>query len=114
MTGSDGRGEWDRVLADFTRRNQGRHVRLEVQDAELGAQTPERDMPFGGVCYDPRDDRVEIMLSGLDAAAPHVTHMVVHPEQVEVMEGGSQPGGVLRIAHPGGQTLVSVTARVTS
>ena len=98
--------DWTRTLTEFNRQNEGRPVRVEIDTAELGAQTPEHDLPFRGAAYDPRDDRVEIMLGSSDHGAAHLTHSIEHPEGVDVLAGESGWGPVLRIAHAGGQTLV--------
>jgi hypothetical protein len=99
------RSGWTRSLTEFNRENEGRPVRVEIDTARLGAQMPGHDLPFRGAAYDPRDDRVEIMLGSADHAA-HVTHTIEHPERLDVLPGQRRRGAVLRIVNPDGQTFV--------
>ena len=80
---------------------------LEVDDPSLGAQPAEEGMTFRGATYDPRDDRLEIMLGDQGAGASHLTHAVEHPDGLAVASSDPQHS-VLRITHCKGQTLLTV------
>jgi hypothetical protein len=98
--------EWARILKEYTLRNAGRHTRLEFDDPEIGAHWAEVDFPLRGVAFDPRDDRVEIMLGDIGSLDAHLTHSIAHPTSID-LAGGGQPGtDILRIAHGRGQTLL--------
>jgi Family of unknown function (DUF5335) len=97
---------WTRVLKDFSRRNAGRATRLEIDDREFGAQWGELDLHLRGVAYEPRFRRVEIMLSEGSAPTDHLTHSIEGVSDVAVQQDGAGRDQTLRIAHPGGQTLL--------
>jgi hypothetical protein len=101
------RSEWTRSLAEFTQRNAGRTSYLEIDDPSLGAQPAEEGMIFRGATYDPRDDRLEIMLGDQGAGASHLTHSVEHPDGLAVASSDPRHS-VLRITHGVGQTLLTV------
>lgn len=109
MTPAD-RGEWPRLLKEFTRRNAGRATRLEVDDPELGAQWAELELHFRGVAYEPRYGRVELMLSD-GTPADHLTHSVEAVTDLDVSRADDGSDAVLRVGYAGGQTLVFLGAR---
>lgn len=100
--------EWSRALRAFSDRNAGRHTSLEVDDPELGAQVQQRDYQLRGVSYDPRDDRIEIMLGGFEGIGPHLTHAIYEPSGVDVVADESGRDTVLRISEDGTQTLLRI------
>ena len=53
---------WVKELHGFTQANVGRRTTLELDDPELGVQECGRGFPLWGVDYDPKRDRVDIML----------------------------------------------------
>ena len=98
-------GGWPRVLKEFSRRNAGRRTRLEIDDPEMGAQWGALDLHFRGAAYEPRYQRVELMLS--DACpADHLTHSIDLVTQVDVQQDARGRDAALRLAYPGGQTLL--------
>src|SRR5215212_6188317 len=99
------RGEWPQVLKEFSRRNAGRATRLQMDDAELGAQWAELALHFRGAAFEPRYGRVELMLSD-GTPAEHLTHSVEAVQQIDVSRDGDGRDAVLRLAYPGGQTLL--------
>ena len=103
-------GEWRTALKEFTGRNAGRHVRLELDDPTLGAQTHERDATLLGVAYDPHDLRVEIMLGDIEGGRRHHTRSIGGVVSVDLLTGSSGRDLVLRIAHGHGrvQTLLTM------
>jgi hypothetical protein len=102
----DAGADWTRMLKDYACRNTGRLVRLEIADPEVGAQWAGVDLPLRGIAYDPREDRVEIMLGEAGGLAPHLTHSIRYPTGVDVVDTGSGSSEVLRIAHCDGETLL--------
>ena len=97
---------WTRILKDFSRRNVGRATRLELDDAEFGAQWGELELHLRGVAYEPRFQRVEIMLVDGGAPTDHLTHSIEGVSDLSVQQGADGRDRTLRIAHPGGQTLL--------
>ena len=100
---------WSAVLKEFSRRNLGRPTRLQLEDAELGAQWGELELHFRGAAYEPRYGRVELMLSD-GGVAEHLTHSVEAVTQVDVQTDPEGRDAVLRLAYPGGQTLLFLDA----
>jgi len=103
---------WAPALQEFTRRNAGRHARLEVDDRTLGPRTHERDDTILGVDYDPRGGRVEIMLGDIDGGPRHHLRSIEGVTGVDLLTGSSGRDLVLRIAHGRGrmQTLVTLVS----
>ncbi|HEU4452425.1 MAG TPA: DUF5335 family protein [Longimicrobium sp.] len=97
------RAEWAALVRDFTRRNEGRRTRLEIDDPELGAQWQEVDLPLRGVDFDPRDGSVEIFVGAPDG--PRLSHRVAGVTEIDVQRGGGADR-TLRVAHGTGQTLL--------
>ena len=61
-------GNWSAALDQFTRRNTGRTVTVEVDSKEFGAQHESVNAPLRGVAYDRQDGRIAIMLGPLDGS----------------------------------------------
>jgi nucleotide-binding universal stress UspA family protein len=102
--------EWPVRLREFTQRNAGRRVTLEVDDHELGAQAQAVAYPLLGVDFDRHDERVQIMLGDGGPGGRHLTRSVPNPITIEILqarEGGKGGGDIaLRIVHGAGQTLL--------
>jgi len=105
MTATLNHGQWPTVLKDFSRRNLGRPTRLRIDDPDLGAAWAELDLRFRGAAFEPRYGRVELMLSD-GRITDHLTHSVEAVTQVDVQTGADGRDAVLRLAYPGGQTLL--------
>jgi nucleotide-binding universal stress UspA family protein len=105
--------EWAKRLREFTQRNAGRRVTLEVDDSELGAQAQAVAYPLLGVDFDRHDGRVQIMLGDGGPGGRHLTRSVPSPVAIEILqarEGGKGRGDTaLRIVHGAGQTLLMFT-----
>lgn len=110
MPGTAARSEWPRVLREFSRRNAGRATRLEIADAEAGAQWGELELRFRGAAYEPRFRRVEIMLADGGAPTAPLTHSVEAVTAVDVLRDGQGRDTVLRIGYASGQTLLFLDA----
>lgn len=81
---------WREFLPSFSRRNQGRTVRLEttVAPGEGEPLLAERQ-PFLGVELDSKGSEapaITVMLGGLDAETPEFTHLINRPTRVWVDE----------------------------
>jgi hypothetical protein len=103
------RERWAPLLQDFTVRNLVRPTTLEVDDIELGAQAQEQDYPLLGVSYDPRDERVQVMVGDVASYARHVTRSIGGVDTIDVMTDEQGRDIALRIAHGAGQTLLTFT-----
>ena len=99
---------WALRLKEFTRRNAGRSTRLEIDYDEMGAQWQEIALTLRGVGYDPRDGRIEIMLDDGERMGAHLTHSIRAATDVDVLTAADGRDTVLRIAHPGGQSLLTL------
>ena len=97
---------WAPALEDFSRRNAARAARLEIDDAAFGAQIEERGQPLAGVAYDRHDDRVTIMLGDLAAPGRHLTHVIPHARELQILTGVDGRDRVLRIGYADGQALL--------
>jgi len=104
---SDKPQEWAGALDEFTRRNKGRRVSIEVDDPELGAQMLGRGALFG-VTYDPRDERVEIMLGDARHARRHLMHSIARVDSIAMTIDERSRNEALELRHGGGHTLVLV------
>jgi len=82
--------EWGHFVDRFSKRNQGRPVRLEV--AVLpgeGEPMLAENEPLLGVELDPKGSEapaITVTLGGMDAKSPHLTHIVKDPTRVWVDE----------------------------
>jgi hypothetical protein len=106
MTTHIPRRSWAAALHDFTARNAGRLTALEEDDTDLGAQQEENGIQLRGVSFDPRDGSVAIMLGELRGPDGHLTRIVRDIEAIDVWKSETGRDLALRIAHPGGQTLL--------
>ncbi len=97
---------WAASLREFSRRNAGRSTRLEIDHDELGAPWQEVALTLRGVGLDPRDGRIEILLDDGERMGAHLTHSIRQATDVSVLAGADGRDQVLRIAHPGGQSLL--------
>lgn len=88
---------WCELLDAFTRRHAGRRASLDLQARSWGARQTGSNFPLRGIDYDPRDDRVDILLGEEGAGASHLTHRVAHPERVQIVRDGQGREVGLRI-----------------
>lgn len=86
MEGEIDRDKWQTYLAEFSKRNAGRPVRLEVMSEELGAQPEAEKLPLEGITFESKgslDSSVEIMLGRSAAAVDrHITHTISNVERI--------------------------------
>ena len=80
MKGEIPRDQWQTYLEEFSKRNLGRPVNLEVLSEELGDQEEAQMLPLEGITLETKGseaESVEIMLGGTGAADDrNLTHTV--------------------------------------
>jgi nucleotide-binding universal stress UspA family protein len=86
---------WTQLLRGFTSRNLGRKTEVEVVHPEFGVQHSGMGLPLWGAVYDPRANRVEIMLGQQGSTERHLTHSIPKPVDVEFEGGGDEPETLL-------------------
>jgi nucleotide-binding universal stress UspA family protein len=100
--------DWAAALDEFTRRNAGRRVAIEVDDPEIGAQMLARGA-LVGVTYDAHDQRVEVMVGDAHRARRHLMHSVPKVEAIAITADDRGASEALELRHGRGHTLVLVT-----
>lgn len=100
--------EWKTVLEEFSQRNIGRSVSLEINDPELGAQSQVRGYPFLGASYDHNDHRVDLMLGEMRESERHLSRGISDVHSIDVLTDSNGRDRALRIAHGEGQTLLLI------
>ncbi len=75
---------WAEELTEFTRKNAGRRTTLEVDHPESGLQECGVNFPLWGVDYDPKQDRIDIMLGRSGSVEGHLTHSLPAPQEVRI------------------------------
>jgi nucleotide-binding universal stress UspA family protein len=75
---------WAEILDTFTRNNAGRPTTLEVDDPEAGLQQCGKNFILRGADYDPKNDRIDIMLGPEGAVEGHLTHSIPSPKEVRI------------------------------
>lgn len=98
---------WSATLRDFTARNSGRVVTLEVDDPDIGALVEAYNYPLLGVDFDHRDQSVTITLGDTHGLDRHLTRTISKPQSVSVLSVNGRDTA-LSIAHSGGQTLLTL------
>lgn len=98
--------QWSQALREFTGRNAGRIVNLEVDDPEAGALMEATAYPLLGVDYDRKDGRLAISLGYTSGLERHLSRSIVHPESVSVLSRNGRDTA-LSVTHGGGQTLLT-------
>lgn len=88
---------WVEELNAFSRANAGRRTTLELSDSEAGIRECGRNLPLLGVCYDPRKNRVEIMLGRIGTVEGHLTHSISNPREIQVERDSQGRARALRI-----------------
>lgn len=101
------RERWPAELRDFTRRNAGRRVNLEILTSELGAQSASVNFPLYGMDFDREADAVEIMLGDAERRRRHLTHSVRGVRAIEISRFAEGTDWALRLLHEGGETLLT-------
>lgn len=99
---------WVREMKEFTRANAGRLTTLELTDPQVGSQKCGINYPLWGVTYDPKRNRVEIMLGRSGTVDGHLTHSIPSPEELSVEVGEDGRAEALRIRLKESQILLRI------
>jgi hypothetical protein len=98
----------DTELSAFTTRNSGRRCLVEVDRDDLGAQVLGHDLQLAGATFDRRDGSASLMFGTSTLKGLHLTHHIAGVTEIDISTNAGGEDQVLRIAHPGGQTLVTL------
>jgi nucleotide-binding universal stress UspA family protein len=99
---------WVGELREFSRENAGRRTTLELDDPELGAQQSGKNFPLWGVDYDPKADRVNIMLGRSGTVEGHLTHSIPAPQEIKVEVDEEGRARTLQIRLHQGQIVLKI------
>ena len=99
---------WVRELNEFTKVNAGRRTTLELDDPELGRQECGRDFPLWGVDYDPKKDRIHIMLGRSGTVEGHLTHSIPAPQEIRIARREDGRAEALHIRFPRGKVVLRI------
>jgi hypothetical protein len=81
---------------------------LELDDPELGAQQSGKNFPLWGVDYDPKVDRVNIMLGRSGTVEGHLTHSIPAPQEIKVEVDEEGRARTLQIRLQQGQIVLKI------
>ncbi len=100
---------YDSDLAAFTTRNAGRRCSIEVDQDALGAQVLGHELQLVGATYDRHDNHAALMFGTSTLKGLHMTHQVAGVTGIDLATDAGGVDQVLRVAHDGGQLLVTLT-----
>lgn len=101
-------GAWVRSLRTFTRTHAGKPCDLEMEDGEGGHQECGRNSPFSSVDYDPRKDRINIVLGPSGSVEGHLTYSLPSPQAVRIEEEGDGGRQSLRVEFRSGKAILRI------
>lgn len=96
--------EWAAQLADFTDRNRGRPVVLDVENLLFGSKVVETGFVLLGASYNASVHHIAVVLGDADRGARRLTHIIGAVDAVDVIADAAGRDVCLRITHGGGQT----------
>jgi nucleotide-binding universal stress UspA family protein len=99
---------WVAEMEDFSKANLGRRTTLELNDPELGAQECGKNFPLWGVDYDPKRDRLNIMLGRSGTIDGHLTHSIPAPQDVRVELDAAGNAQALQVRLRQGQIVLKI------
>ena len=99
---------FDSELAAFTKRNTGRRCTVEIDSTEFGAQLLGHELMIAGATFDRRSQQVALMFGTTVLKGMHLTHAIGGVTSVDLASNAGGEDQVLRIAHAGGQTLLTL------
>ena len=102
------RHPWVGELQEFSKANMGRRTTLELDDPQVGAQESGKNFPLWGVDYDPKRDRVNIMLGRSGTVEGHLTHSIPSPQEITVDRDENGWAKALQIRLGAGQILLKI------
>jgi hypothetical protein len=83
-------GQWQAFFDDFSKRNQWRHVRLEVAAPPAEQPLLAEHEPLLAIDFERKGSdapAITMAVGGADAQMPRLTHVVEDPEHVWIEEG---------------------------
>ena len=96
------RDDWPEFLDGFSLQHAGWLVTIELLDPDLGAQTLAREIPLAGITADLRGaGKGEITIIAGRAGEDHVTHGIVEPVRVFLLQNPEGADEALEIEAPG-------------
>jgi nucleotide-binding universal stress UspA family protein len=101
---------WDEALKQFTARNAGRMVKLEVDDPEVGALVEAANYPLLGTDYDHRNGLLTITLGNTRGLDHHLSRAISNPESVAMLSIRGRDTA-MSVSHASGQTLLTFTTK---
>ena len=101
-------GAWAQALKGFSNRNAGRRTWLEVDDPRFGSQVQGHEYQLLGVTYDPKDERIQIMLGTFGGIGPHLTHTIGGVVGLDMLTDDQGRDVILRIAQQDAQTRLRI------
>jgi nucleotide-binding universal stress UspA family protein len=102
-------GTWRTWLDEFSRRNTGRPVNIEVDDPAIGAQVQARGYILHGTVCDPSNNAIEIMLGSAPGGDAHLTRKIEGVDSVAISMDVRGRDAALEVKHGEGRTLVVFT-----
>jgi hypothetical protein len=102
------RHPWVAQMQEFSKANMGRRTTMELDDPELGAQHCGKEFPLWGVDYDPKRDRVNIMLGHSGTVEGHLTHSIPGPQEITIERDEEGRAKALQIRLRQGQILLKI------
>jgi Family of unknown function (DUF5335) len=111
MQGEIQQQQWKTYLEEFSKRNLGRTVDLQVLSEEIGTQEEAEMLPFEGITLEtkgPHASSVEIMLGGQSTADDrNLTHLVSQVRRIVPKTGADGREEALEIeAADGAKTIL--------
>ncbi len=100
-------GAWEPALAAFTKRNLGRRVRVEIDDAELGVRLQDTGFALLGATYDRHDRTVELMVGDPVRRTTHLTRSIPRADDLAFYAGDDGRDRALRVGSGRGQTILT-------
>jgi hypothetical protein len=107
--------DWGDFLNNLSRRHQGEDVSIEVQGADIGAQTESQGARLVGITFDPKDsigEEIDVMVRCSDQT--HLMHAVAHPSHVRIAQGDDGVDTALQLEDDAGRTTLVRFLRSTA
>jgi hypothetical protein len=99
--------DWGDFLNNLSRRHEGEDVTIEVQSADLGAQTASRGARLVGITFDPKDsigEEIDVMVRCSDQS--HLMHAIQHPSHVRIAQQDNGADAALQLEDDQGRTTL--------
>jgi nucleotide-binding universal stress UspA family protein len=97
---------WGKLLDEFTKRNAGRRVRIQVDDLAFGAQLQAVGYTLRGATFDTGDRRVDLMLGAPAGSDAHLTRIISRVLSIALSRDSSGRDIALQVRTDTSETLV--------